>query len=112
MDGLDVHNSILDEYKFDDLTRITGHEFCTKDYKYDVTVVAIHDDSDSIDMSYYGEAPQGWTGVCWIVLRVIDSKGAAAYYKKLGTVDSYFGRSWDGKFVEVKPVAKEVIVYE
>lgn len=55
----------------------------------------------------YDEYPQGYEGTCSILFKVGDT-----FFKKLGTVDSYCARSWDGRFIQVYPTAKIVTTYE
>ena len=114
-DGLVIHNAIIDKMTFENWY-YKGEGFTTSVgqagqdwYGLTVKVESISKDSGSFDS--YGEAYRGWTGEAYIIFKVLD-QGQPRFFKKSGTVDSYLGISWDGKFAEVKITTKQVTVYE
>lgn len=75
---------------------------------FKVEVVQYHTDSD---LNGY-EHGIGWTGGCYLVFKVTPKNGAPdQFYKLEGTVDSYDGEHWDGKFLPVTPRVENVTVY-
>lgn len=85
------------------------------DLRYVVTLrqrFEARDDDDS-----YGdyEATQGWEGEAYLVFEISFPQATdepPIFFKKYGTVSSYYRTSWDGKFERVYPKKKEVVTYE
>jgi len=82
---------------------------------YSVRIADVHEDEESgpYNGRSSGEASQGWSGSAWIVFEVRDEALLQPrYFKKIGTVSSYYNTSWDGPFVEVQESVRKVKVYE
>jgi hypothetical protein len=76
----------------------------------DFTVDVVERQSDSDNSGY--EHNQGWNGKCFMVFKVTPKDGTeAVFYRKDGSVDSYDGEHWDGKFYPVSPRVENVVVY-
>lgn len=118
-DGLVIHNAIIDKMSFEqwyNSGRLSGRLNMGKNNAYvsigDKTALVEVVESDAEDGSdSYGEPYQGWTGEASLVFKVLDN-GQPRFFKKLGTVDSYSGISWDGRFAEVFPTEKTTTIYE
>lgn len=109
-DGLVIHNAILDKFTFDQWgNKREGFGVTILD-NMTVNIKKSFKDTGAFDS--YGEAYQGWEGEAYIIFAVVDKENNIRYFKKSGTVDSYLGVSWDGKFAEVQPTPKTVVEYE
>lgn len=68
-----------------------------------------YDSYDTVDRPY-----EGWTGEAYMIFKINgeDDGPAELFFKKSGTVDSYYGVHWDGKWTRVTPKKVEVVTYE
>lgn len=121
LDGLGIYNAIHEEAsrhtensRYDRSPGPMGY-WAAKGRKAvlaDFTVEVVEYDTQS-DTSRYEEHGIGWTGKCFIIFKITPklSDQDSIFYKLEGTVDSYDGEHWDGKFYPVSPKIENVTVY-
>ncbi len=114
---LEFHNAIIDALPFDVWgDNIPGHAIGTPDMI--VTLLEKFEGRPSVDPNsdycLYEDGAQGWEGEAFLLFQVSyqDEDLVNIYFKKFGTVSSYYETRWDGKFVRVHPRVKEITVYE
>lgn len=118
---LEFHNEIVDQRKFPAWASVGMKDVINvydKTFNYTVEVMDVKIPQYEYDYDSYGGyeiPPRGWTAEARIIFKVSykDGEGDAEYFfKKEGSVDSYNGVTWDGKWLRVFPRRKEVVTYE
>jgi hypothetical protein len=113
---MEFHNDLLDRRSWSLWNNLTSQEHHPEGY--DVEVV-FKSTGKFTDWDSYGgfsnEAPQGWRGTAVMVFRISfwnDGNTVELFFRKEGSVSSYYDTSWDGKWERVSPKKKEVVTYE
>ena len=76
------------------------------------SVLVVDRKGDDRDDGFGGEYRQGSTDELSVTFAVELTGGETRYFRKYGESDSYGDESWSGRFVEVVPDDKIVVIYK